>query len=93
MKGADVVITGEGAIDESSLMGKGVGEVTRLCRELGLPCIGLAGNVSDAARASGRFAVVKSLAPGLTDVEEAQARAAYWLESLAATVARDWPGG
>ncbi len=37
---------GEGAIDRSTLMGKGVGQIARRCRELKIPCIGLAGMVS-----------------------------------------------
>src|SRR6185436_14907579 len=41
----DLVITAEGAIDESTLMGKGVGQLARQSRAAGVPCIGLAGNV------------------------------------------------
>lgn len=38
---ASLVITGEGAIDETTLsMGKGVGGVARLCRRLKRPCLG-----------------------------------------------------
>ncbi|HAM71147.1 MAG TPA: glycerate kinase, partial [Verrucomicrobiales bacterium] len=37
--GADLVITAEGSIDASSLMGKGVGGVAALCRELHRPCL------------------------------------------------------
>ena len=40
---ADLVITGEGAIDRQTLMGKGVGELARLCKKLKVGCLGLAG--------------------------------------------------
>lgn len=89
-KQVQLVITGEGAIDESSLMGKGVGEVARLCRELGVPCIGLGGLVAEAARAGECFAVLRGLAPELTTADDAQRRAGYWLEELAAQTAREW---
>lgn len=36
--GADLVVTGEGAIDRSSFEGKAVGEVVRLCEESGVRC-------------------------------------------------------
>ena len=42
---ADLVITGEGAIDRSSLMGKGPGELVQTCLKLRTPCLGLAGHV------------------------------------------------
>ena len=45
LKRADLVITGEGAIDRSSLMGKGVGRVAEWCLENKIPCLGLGGIV------------------------------------------------
>src|ERR1043166_3479583 len=39
LRSADLVVTGEGAIDDSTLMGKGVGQVMQRCGELGIPCI------------------------------------------------------
>ena len=64
------------AIDESTLMGKGVGEVARCCASLRVPCLGLAGRASDAARASGRFALLASIVPDLASAAAAQERAA-----------------
>ena len=40
---ADLVITGEGRVDASSVMGKAAGSLARMCRERGIPCIALAG--------------------------------------------------
>jgi glycerate kinase len=83
---ADLVITGEGAIDQSTLMGKGVGEIARCCRKLKVPCIGLAGAVTGLARSNRLFAEVRALTE-LTTRDQAKARPALWLERLAASVA------
>lgn len=42
---ADIVITGEGSIDEQTLQGKGPFGVARLAKKKGIPVIGLAGRV------------------------------------------------
>jgi glycerate kinase len=44
--GADLVITGEGRLDEQSFAGKTVSGVARLARTAGVPCIALAGEVT-----------------------------------------------
>jgi glycerate kinase len=50
LKGADLCITGEGQLDESSLAGKTTIGVARLCQELGVPCIALAGALGAGAK-------------------------------------------
>ncbi|HWH69130.1 MAG TPA: glycerate kinase [Candidatus Sulfotelmatobacter sp.] len=91
LRSADWVITAEGAIDHSTLMGKGAGQVARRCRQLGLPCIGLAGMVTaDGARRK-TFAQIHALTE-LTDLEQAKAQPALWLERLTAQVARGVQG-
>ena len=82
---ADLVITGEGSIDNSTLMGKGVGRIATRCRELGIPCIGLAG-VSTKASRRRIFTEVRALTE-LASPKQARVRAAYWLERLALKVA------
>ena len=82
VRAADLVITGEGAIDASTLMGKGVGQVARRCRELGLPCIGLAGVVGDGRGIAEYFSRTHALTE-LTTVKQAKAKPAHWLERLA----------
>jgi glycerate 2-kinase len=90
LRNADLVITGEGAIDESTFMGKGAGEIAARCRALKVPCLALAGRVDlPRARRSGFL-----FAKGLTELAspgKALSSAAYWLERLAFTVARSWP--
>ena len=84
---ADLVITGEGAIDASTFMGKGVGRVARRCRELNLPCIGLAGIVS-AGRSTAEFFTRTYALTELTTATDAKAEPAHWLEQLARRAAR-----
>jgi len=89
LKKADLVITGEGAIDRSSLMGKGVGELVATCRALKRPCIGLAGHLPDRAAAERRFQWVGAMTD-LTPPETAMADAARWLRELARRAASEW---
>ena len=93
---AQLVITGEGAIDASTLMGKGVGEIAKLCRQAGVPCLGLAGTLrrSELMQQSGEpcFAEVFGIVPDLTTPELAMREPGYWLPRLAAEAARKQPG-
>lgn len=86
---ADMVLTGEGALDASSFMGKGVGELARLCRQYGVPCVGLAGVVMPSPRWRRWFAATLGLVD-LTPVEDAQSRAARWLAEAAARMAHQF---
>lgn len=87
LRAADVVVTGEGAMDLSTLMGKGAGQVARLCRRHGVPCVGLAGTVAREPRLRRRFAEVGALTD-LTTLASAKARPEFWLRELAAEMAR-----
>jgi glycerate kinase len=89
---ADVVLTGEGALDASSFMGKGVGELARLCARHRLPCLGLAGVVAPSPRWRRWFADTLGLVD-LTSPEDAQARAAFWVGEAAARLATHWSAG
>jgi glycerate kinase len=59
LAGADLCITGEGKLDGSSLHGKAPIGVARLCRELGIRCVAIAGSVGPGAE--------RALDEGLTD--------------------------
>lgn len=87
MRSADMVITGEGKIDVSSLMGKGVGEVLQSCQALGKPCYGLAGGLGPLPKNHG-FTAVRGLVPDLTDEESAKKNPEKWLRILASQLAR-----
>jgi glycerate kinase len=87
--GADLVITGEGALDAQTLMGKGVGFVIEAARRARKPCYCLAGSVSVAAsglpsKGFRAFAIV----PEIADLTEAIERAEPCLSRLAAHAAK-----
>jgi glycerate 2-kinase len=89
---ADLVLTGEGAIDEQTVMGKGVGELANLCRRYQVPCLGFAGTVSDLRKALTVFVQTHALTPEYVSLEKAYARTAECLEGLAARAASEWTG-
>lgn len=90
---ADLVITAEGAIDQQTLMGKGVGEVANVCRKHGVPCIGLAGSIPTPellAQAQKRFAFAFAITTHLTNLKNAKAEPAKWLTRLGTRAAESW---
>ncbi|HEY7119325.1 MAG TPA: glycerate kinase [Tepidisphaeraceae bacterium] len=90
LAGADLVITGEGRLDESSLGGKTAIGVARLCRDLRLPCVALVGSVGEGAErtiAQGLTAYF-SICDGPMTLEDAMRCAAMMLERTAAHVIR-----
>jgi glycerate 2-kinase len=90
LRAAELVITGEGAIDRSTLMGKGVGELAAHCRRRKLPCLGLAGVVPDERLAAQCFTLVAGIVPGLAEADSAIARPKPLLTRLAALMAERW---
>jgi glycerate kinase len=86
LRRADLVITGEGRLDGSTLMGKGVGELAAQCGKLGLPCVALGGDLKDRKILAKKFEFVGALTD-LTSSEHAQTEAKLWLEKLASQVA------
>jgi glycerate 2-kinase len=48
---ADVAVTGEGAVDETTFLGKAPGAALRICRELGVPCVLFGGRVAHGVEA------------------------------------------
>jgi glycerate kinase len=91
LRWAELVLTGEGAIDGSTLMGKGVGRVAQRCQALGIPCVGLAGMVEVGGAKKRIFSQVHALT-GLTGMKQAQTKAGFWLERLAEKAGRGWSG-
>jgi glycerate kinase len=45
VRAADLVVTGEGAVDATTLVGKAPGEALKICREAGVPCVVFGGRV------------------------------------------------
>lgn len=83
---ANIVVTGEGAIDDSTLMGKGVGRLARECRKRMLPCLGVAGVVR-AKRQLKLFTATVGLTQ-LTDEHSARTRPAFWIKKSASKLAQ-----
>jgi glycerate kinase len=89
--GADLVLTGEGALDWQSLRGKVVGGVARRANAVGAPCVALAGRVDMGLRELRNGGI--EAAYGLVDAvgkEQAMAHPAEALADLAERVARTW---
>jgi len=92
LKGCDLCITGEGKFDSQSLAGKTTIGVARLCKELNIPCIAIAGAVGPGSE--------QSLAEGVTscfsicdrpmELAEAIGRAPDLISSCTANVLRVW---
>jgi glycerate kinase len=92
IKKADVIITGEGSIDDSSLMGKGVGEIGRECARLGKTCIALAGKIALRPAARHPFAQLRGITL-LASSAQALADPSLWLSRLAEAAGRAWQEG
>ncbi len=91
VRAADLVITGEGAIDLSTVaLGKGVGRVGNLARHYHKPCIALAGAWEPGAFAARPFTAVAAIAPTLTSATAAMAEPRRWLAELARRAATAW---
>ncbi|MEP7055744.1 MAG: glycerate kinase [Actinomycetota bacterium] len=91
---ADIVITGEGRFDDQSLHGKVPVGVAGFAGEAGVQCVVLAGEVTvdDAQIKKAGIAKAYAVTPLAGGTAEAFAQPAYWLEKLAAQVAREWSG-
>jgi glycerate kinase len=92
IRACDLVLTGEGCIDQSTLMGKGVGELARLCQKHGVPCVGLAGQVgAELTNTSSQsvFRKVYGIVPTVATAEVAKEQAAECLKRLGRAVARN----
>lgn len=89
LRAADLVITGEGCVDASTFMGKGVGEIARRCRQWKIPCVALGGSIAAGPSVKRIFTEVRALTE-LTTVEEAKRNPGRYLECLAARIARTY---
>lgn len=72
----DLVITGEGKMDATSLAGKGPGALARMCADRGIPCIAVCGKLENERelKESGLFKEILEISSGL-DERESMAKA------------------
>ena len=78
---ADLVVTGEGRLDEQSLQGKGPVGVARLARRLGKKIVGVAGSVDDSAALRAQFDRLIAIKPAAMPLDEAMRRTGELIES------------
>jgi len=93
--GADLVVTGEGSIDEQSLGGKTPVGVAIAAAEVGVPVVAVCGRTTlddDRLRAAG-FVRTYALAAREPDPEVSMRDAARLLREIGAELAADLPGG
>ena len=82
---ADLVVTGEGSLDQQSLGGKGPVAIARMAREAGVPALAFAGRLAataDALREAGITAAF-SIAQGPESLDDAMASAEAGLRDTA----------
>lgn len=72
---ADVCLTGEGRLDRSSLSGKAVIGVARLCREVGIPCIALAGSIEPGVNFAAEGIAALEIGDGTMTLEQSMREA------------------
>ena len=88
--GADVVLTGEGRFDETSMSGKVVGNILSLASDPRIAVGIIAGQLAgDAATLASRRVWTWALAHAAPSLDAAQSEAGYWLEAAGAAAARD----
>ncbi len=89
---ADLVITGEGTYDSTSLRGKVVGTVAASAQEAALPCVVLAGQVLVGRREAAAHGVdeMVSLAALAGSIDAAESDAGRWLTAAAGKLAAGW---
>lgn len=86
---ADLVITGEGRLDDQTLDGKGPARVAVLARKHGKPVIAIGGSATSAVLESELFDRVFTVMDIAASLEEAMSQAETLLEKLGAEVLRE----
>jgi glycerate kinase len=93
VRGADLVITGEGSLDQQSLAGKAPWGVAQAAARAGVPVVALVGRSGLTAQQAGAagFADVRALTDLEPDLERCRRDAAVLLAALARTFAETSP--
>jgi glycerate 2-kinase len=95
LEGADLCLTGEGALDDQSAFGKTAVGVGRLARSLGCPVLALAGSIGPGAEATleAGLDAYFSICPGPITLDQAMARAGELLEEATTQAVRAFLAG
>ena len=89
VRGSDLVITGEGSLDEQTLHGKAPAAVAAVAQEAGVPVVAVAGQVtlSAAQQAAAGIRTAYALVDEAADPADAFARPGELLERIGARIA------
>ncbi|MBG9450920.1 glycerate kinase [Cytobacillus firmus] len=89
VKGADLVITGEGRIDSQTIYGKTPIGVAKAAKKHGIPVIGLAGSLSNDSQIVHDHGIdaLFSIVPGVITLPDAFEKAALYMERTARNIA------
>ena len=81
---ADWVLTGEGFLDEQTVMGKAPAGVAARAARRGIPCVAVGGGIDPSARVQleRTFQRLESLADLAGSVDEAKRNGAHWLRAM-----------
>ncbi|GIF95367.1 glycerate kinase family protein [Catellatospora citrea] len=92
LESVDLLITGEGSFDHQSLRGKAISGLAGAARDLGIPCVVLAGRVTTGRREQGAAGVTEAyaLVDHFGSVDLALAEPTRGLRELASRLARQW---
>lgn len=92
LRGAALVVTGEGSLDEQTLHGKAPAGVSARAVEAGVPVVAVAGRclLSDERLREAGFGGVHTVAELEPDPERSMREAATLLESVGERIAREW---
>lgn len=90
LPGVDLVITGEGSLDDQSLQGKAPVMLAEKCRKAGKRIIFIGGKipVKPSPEINSLFDGVFSIAPGPVSLEESIKNASQWLENICSQLIR-----
>lgn len=92
LRGADLIVTGEGSLDRQSLAGKAPAGIAQRARAHGLPVLALAGRIAlaDEELAAAGIAAGVALVDHAPSVRHAQRNASSLLRDQAAALVRAW---
>lgn len=90
VKGASLVITGEGRIDSQTIYGKTPIGVAKAAKQYGIPVIGIAGSLSEDSDIVLQHGIdaLYSIVPGVIPLTKAIQQAEYYLQQTARHIAR-----
>ncbi|WP_131765906.1 glycerate kinase [Candidatus Protofrankia californiensis] len=95
LRGADLVVTGEGSLDEQTLHGKAPAGVAARARAAGVPVVVVAGRslLDPSTLAGAGFSAVRTLAESEPDARVSMSQAGYLLRRLAPRLLDGLPAG